>query len=327
LTGFSDLALLAVIDVGTNTLRLLIGSVSEGNVKRVFMDRAVTRLGAGLARTGRLSSKSIVTSIETLAAFKATCEIHGVQNITAFGTSALREAQDSDLFLREVELKTGLRIAVISGDMEAALTVKGVASGMKPSPHPDLCRLIVDIGGGSTEWIFSDGGMLKGSVPVGVVKLSENFPCQDPPSPAELNLLKHVIQNALTPLADAKKAFLSNCSPSGGLPTELILTGGTPTSLAAVDMGLYPYDGEKIHLHQLTLPALEKMLRAFTSLSAGERGRIPGLEPERADLIIAGTVLVVTLMDIAGTEVATVSDHGLLEGALMSFANPSHPVN
>lgn len=324
----TETAPLAAIDVGSNTLRLLIGSVSGEGVKKLFMDRSVTRLGAGLARTGIIDDNNIGISVASLARFKAACDVYGVRRIVAVGTSALREAENSDLFIRKVEMTTGIRIRVISGDEEADLTVKGVTGGMKNPGVGSICRLIIDIGGGSTEWILADGNITRGSVPVGAVKLTEAFLLNDPPFPDELERLRHHAHEALSPVLHAKEVFLKSRRREGRKdPPDLILTGGTPTTLAAMDLGLGAYDGQKVHLHQLSISALDRMLQMLAGVPLTDRKCIPGLAPERADIIIAGAALFRALMDVACQEVATVSDHGLLEGALLCLSDLQHSPN
>ncbi|HAK88764.1 MAG: hypothetical protein A2077_02565 [Nitrospirae bacterium GWC2_46_6] len=308
----------AIIDVGTNTVRLLIGCVTEEKVMRLATRRAVTRLGKDILKTGKLSKLNIIKSIEYITKFKVICNTYAVKEIRAVGTSALREAKNSDEFLAQTKKITGMDIEIISGAKEAELTLKGVlGSGLKTQrsrKKESKPFFIGDIGGGSTEWIHCSGSeLMMDSIPIGAVKLFDAFIKNDPPAPDELGKMEGYIKNACSNSLLLKNIFTDRSY------VEFIATGGTAATLAAIDMAIDKYDGDKIHLHKITLPTLKSIYKKLIMLSAHERSKIKGLEADRADIIIPGTLILLILMEYIHARTLIVSDYGLLEGALISY--------
>lgn len=309
----------AVIDIGTNTLRLLIGSFAKGKVIRIASLRSVTRLGQNLQTTGKLSGNNIDNSVASLVTFKEIGDRYGVRDYKAVGTSALREAANSREFLDEVKKSTGISVEVISGDREAELTIKGIVAGTEIGDNPEDPSLILDIGGGSTEWIMVDGkSHSKSSIPMGAVKLQESFVRHDPPASEEVEAIKNHIFESV------KESFLKHF-PSQPLNTVMnsfkgiIATGGTATTAAAINLGTESYEGDRIHSHRIAISALREILEKLISLPLAERSKIKGLEPERADIIIPGVLILETIMDMLQKEEVIISDYGLLEGLLIEF--------
>ena len=319
----------AVIDIGTNTIRLLIGCISDGGIIRVASDRVVTRLGKDILKTGRLDPNSIEKSISSIVKFKGLCEKYNVQKIIAIGTSALREAKNSNEFLEDVKKTTGLNIEIISGEKEAELTFRGIIGDDALFGSAYLrASMIVDIGGGSTEWIIykkargegqrvnrqKNSELKMGSIPIGAVKLFETFIKHDPPAPEELQDMRNYIFDEFSQAFEKNslKDYL-HCS------LFLIATGGTATTIAAIDMGIDGYDTNKIHRHKISLPTLKTIYERLTAVSADKRCKIKGLEIERTDIIIPGTIILLTLLEVLGVKEIIISDYGLLEGALISY--------
>lgn len=310
---------IAVIDVGTNTIRLLVGCVREGKIVRIATNRFVTRLGKNLQKTDRLSPDGIEKSIMSIIRLKEVCKKYGVQKIIALGTSALREAKNSKEFLIDIKKSAGINIEVISGEKEAELTLKGIL----PSLHHSIAQfpncLLVDIGGGSTEWILykranvQNSKLNMGSIPIGAVKLFETFIKHDPPTPVELQLIKDEVKSKI------KDHIFRQLTLNLDLNLNLIATGGTATTIAAIDMDMDEYDGDKIHLHKIYLPILKIIYKKLITLPHNERSKIRGLEPERADIIISGTLILLTFMETLNIKEVIVSDYGLLEGAIVSY--------
>lgn len=298
----------AAIDVGSNTIRTLIGNIREGRLQRIFSDRTVTRLAEGIKETGYLKKENIESSVRALRKISKTISEYKITNVKAVGTEALRVAKNSNDFIERVFRETGIRIKIISGEEEARLTVKGVLSGL------DVGRsMIIDIGGGSTEWVIYDSKRSNvsncGSIPIGVVNLLEDHIKHDPPSPAELEALESYIEDQIR-------------QPRPGLPDRLteaifIGTGGTITTLAAIDLSLDHYEPEIIHGYHLALDRLKDMRNKLVSIPISLRKDIKGLERERADLIIPGIILTIKIMDIFKFNELIVSDYGLLEGLLL----------
>ncbi len=297
----------AAIDVGSNTLRLLIGDIQDNILSRIYADRAITRLAQGIRDTGVLREENMKKSLSVLKDFSRSISGYGVARVKAVGTSALRDAGNGREFIDTVSQDTGIGIEIISGMREAELTVKGILMGVRDTAGVSL---IVDIGGGSTEWIIykSRESPLCGSLPVGVVHLFERFIKTDPPSPDDISSLGREIDAHLLPLRQEIAEPLS--------VRDFIGTGGTITTLASMDLQLKEYDPEKVHMHKIPLQRLSWLKDMLISLPLERRREIRGLEPERADLIIPGILLTMRLMHLLGFPEVTVSDCGLLEGLI-----------
>ncbi|MGE5238261.1 MAG: exopolyphosphatase [Chloroflexota bacterium] len=309
--------LAAAIDVGTNTLRLLIGYPAEnGRVVRLVSARSTTRLGRDLRLTSRLSSESVAKSIETLHSFKELCESHGTRRIAAVGTSALREAGNSRDFLIAVQEKTGITIRVISGEEEAELTLRGIRSSLPDEVSAGArTELILDVGGGSTEWIVCADEIRKGSLALGALKLHEEFLRHDPPHEDEIaSMMESIIQHV------ESSSLVQNLRPRTvswpDLPL-LVATGGTATTVAAIDMQMERYDGDRLHMHRLPVGRVRKIFETLRALPLEKRRQVRGMEPERADIIVAGIAVVLALMERLAIDEVTVSDYGILEGLLL----------
>jgi exopolyphosphatase/guanosine-5'-triphosphate,3'-diphosphate pyrophosphatase len=266
----------ASIDVGSNTIRLLIGKITGNKIIRLRNEMVITRLGAGVSETNLLRSENIEKTVSVLKQYSAlisSASGGGVSHIKAVGTSALREARNSDEFIKRVLLETGIRIEIISGQREAELMAKGVLLDM---PEKDS-SFIIDIGGGSTEWILCEDSLpVKiGTIPVGVVKLFESYVRSDPPSDIDVILLKKEIALVLEKFKREIDHYIKSS-------TFFIGTAGTITTLASIDLGLEIYDHEKIHMHNITLQRLYDISKKLMGLPLNDRKKIKGLEPERA---------------------------------------------
>jgi exopolyphosphatase/guanosine-5'-triphosphate,3'-diphosphate pyrophosphatase len=324
--------LFASIDVGSNTLRLLIAKRTGHQIIDVFTSRKITRLGNMVHQTGMLQPENVAASLRVLREFSAKMDHHGVTDCRAIATSALREAQNSDLFIRQVKEETGIRIEIISGEEEAKLTLSGILHAFSPAvtegvsrpvrnvPRRDVTGVwqhslfIMDIGGGSTEWILYQGEDRKimGSLPSGVIKLAQRCISSDPVSAEDIERLNQEIR----PVLEVLHAFIDNRIPEA---TLFVGTGGTFTTIASVDLGLDAYVRESIHLHRMLLTRLRTMQHRFLKLSVAERKKIQGLEPGRADLIIPGVQFTMNVMELFNFRELIVSDYGLLEGALLAM--------
>ena len=302
---------LASIDIGSNTLRLLVGMIEGQKIVRMRCEMVITRLAAGIGETGLLNADNMEKSVSVLKAFSDIISAYGISHIRAVGTSAVREAKNSGEFLQRVLSETGINIEVISGEEEAELTAQGVMFDM---PEADS-SLIVDIGGGSAEWIFcrNSSPAAMGTIPTGVVKFFDKHIKSDPPSKSDIASLKKESDTVLSGLK-TKIGHLINSS------TVFIGTAGTVTTLAAIDLGLETYDHEKIHKHNLTLQRLHEMSERLLELPLSERKKIIGLEPERSDLIIPGILFTINIMELFGFDNILVSDDGLLEGSLIKLS-------
>jgi len=317
------MSLAAAIDIGSNTIRLLIGEVRNNRVKDVSYERKITRLAEGINQSRMLKGKNIEASIEVLKDFSSIIQRQGVKTVSAVATSALREAYNADIFIKKVLAVTGISIEVISGEKEAELILKGILSSFPDSsPITDRSLLIFDIGGGSTEWILCRGkhAIDMGSIPIGVVKLHENFIKSDPVSDPDLSELKREIHLSLEIL---KKRIRGNIDRG----TCFMGTAGTFTTLASIDLKLDTYSREKVHLHKIPLRRLYDMSRRLLALPLTERENVRGLEPGRADLIIPGIQFTINIMESFKFDKLIVSDYGLLEGILLETIEEGNEKN
>jgi exopolyphosphatase/guanosine-5'-triphosphate,3'-diphosphate pyrophosphatase len=312
----------SAIDVGTNTLRLLIGYVHEGKLLRIAQRRAITRVGKNILKSGKLDNEGIENSIRCLRSFKDTCNEYGSESILSVGTSALREAEDGAEFIKRVKESSGIEIKIISGDEEAELTLKGIfgTNSIRQSMN-SVSSFVIDIGGGSTEYVKTYGStnpLIKGSVPIGAVKYLDNFIAHDPPNDEEIAQIKEDIRREVM-----KSYSNTGITPGLSLSPVLIATGGTATTVAAMDLHMDEYDGDKIHGHKLSLQTLTFLLNGLLQMKLEQRREVKGLDPERADIIIPGVVILITLMEIIGAYEVIVSDYGLLEGIIIANSNTS----
>ncbi|MBU4320065.1 MAG: Ppx/GppA family phosphatase [Nitrospinae bacterium] len=306
--------LLSSIDVGSNTIRLLIGRVESGKVIRRKTEMVITRLASGIAETGLLNADNMEKSISVLKDFSDIISGYDISYIRAVGTSALREAKNSEEFRQRVLSETGIKIEVVSGEEEAELTARGVISDL---PETDS-SFIIDIGGGSSEWILCKNSSpdAMGTMPTGVVKLFDNHIKSDPPSKSDIASFKKELDTVLSGLK-TKIWHLINSS------TVFIGTAGTITTLASIDIGLESYDHEKLHRHNISLENLYDISGRLISIPLNERKEMIGLEPERADLIIPGILFTINVMELFGFDNILVSDNGLLEGELIKLSERS----
>ena len=303
----------ASIDIGTQTIRLLIAdSKSPGKLIPVYRDRSIIRLGEGMTANNCLQERPVERALTCINNFISTAHQYEAQKIFAVATSCVREAQNGKDFLEAVYRETGVAVRLLSGDDEAGLSLRGVQSVFQDNQGHSL---IIDIGGGSTELILTNGATveLMESIPLGVVHLSEKYFHNDPPLPKELSDLTDHINFALSNTCNNN----NNVNNRGINNLRLIGTAGTVTTLAAMDLKMTEYDIEKINGCLLTRDKLEHIYDTITLISSNIRINYPGLEPGREVVIISGTRIILSIMDLFGLWEISVSDAGLLEGILL----------
>lgn len=307
----------AAIDLGTNTVRLLVGEPDgRGGYRPVVAAQEITRLGQGLLPDRMLQPEPIRRTLDVLRRFRRTAESHGVTCIAAVGTSALREARNRAAFLDVARREAGLEVRVVSGEEEARLTLLGARAALRIGRGR---LLVMDVGGGSTEFLLADGTEVLAAVSTGLgaVKLTEAHLRGDPPSSNELAALRDVVAARMARL---KSRELPDLRPGlSGSVVDLVGTAGTVTTLAAVDLALDPYDPERVNGHRLSRSRIEALARELASLPLVRRRQVPGLEPARADVIVAGALVCLGAMDGLGFAELTVSDGGLREGILLDL--------
>ncbi|MFQ5901814.1 MAG: hypothetical protein ACE5IH_09695 [Thermodesulfobacteriota bacterium] len=310
----------ASIDVGTNTLRLLIADVDAGGgYIPVYRDRAVTRLGGNFIEGKGIDRVSASRTVDALMGFLNGLARFDVKDVKAVGTSVLRRAENRDEFIDEAFKKTGIKIEVISGEEEARLTLKGVLQVIGKEGK----AIVIDIGGGSTEFILTDTGREVGlySVEMGVVSLTEKFLLSDPLSFNELSEMGKSIDHTFVSLLSSIKEGATDLSLFSEDKAILVGTAGTPTTLAAMELGLEVYEPEKVNGYSLTIDRLRDIYMTLSSLTLAERSKIPAIEKGREDVIVPGTAVILKAMKAFGFQEMVVSDSGLLEGALMDIVD------
>jgi exopolyphosphatase / guanosine-5'-triphosphate,3'-diphosphate pyrophosphatase len=293
---------MAVIDVGSNSTRLLVADV-DGDVGVRERQSRVTRLGRGVDLSGQLSDEAIESACEAIADYVEICDSLGAERVAAIATSAVRDASNGDAFVAELRERFDLSARVLDGNEEARLTYRGATAEQPPS----IPTLVIDIGGGSTEIVVGTGTEIAfhASLQAGVVRHTERHISGDPPTAVELEELAADVR---APIAAALEEHDEARASAG------IAVAGTPTSLAAVDLGLEPYDPARVHGHVLSLETIQRLLSRFASAPLAERAQIPGLHPDRAPTIIAGCVILVEAMRALDLERIQASEHDILYG-------------
>jgi exopolyphosphatase / guanosine-5'-triphosphate,3'-diphosphate pyrophosphatase len=300
---------LATIDVGSNTVRLLVADVLGAASWRVVdQDQTVTRLGEGLAHSGQLGEAPMARTLGAVRAYVERSVSLGTRDVHIVATSAVREASNGRAFAAAIEAATGRRVDVVSGETEARLTLRGVRCGLGALAGS---MLTFDIGGGSTEYVLADGDLIRStaSLRLGVVPLAERFPFPGPVDAPRYRALCDEIRGRLD--AELPAAIRT------ARVDHLVGTAGTVTTLAALDLGLVSYDGARVQGHVLSRAAVDGLAARLGRLTVAERAALPCLEPGRADLIVPGTAIVTVTMDLARVDRLKVSDYGLREGLLM----------
>ncbi|MEE8185201.1 MAG: Ppx/GppA phosphatase family protein [Thermodesulfobacteriota bacterium] len=308
----------ASIDIGTNTLRLLIVEIGAGGfLTPIHCERVITRLGGGYSEEKGISPASVKRTLDTLKEFSNLVKEYGVGDVYAAATSVVRRAVNRDEFIRAIKETAGFETNVISGDEEARLSMLGVLSVIRGG---EARRLIMDIGGGSTEFVAMDNGDMVGawSIELGVVHLAERYIKGDPPEERELSDMEGNIRNMLDRLK--RRISIDGLDPllySGQGGAGFIGTAGTVTTLAALDQGLQDYDPKKINNYILKRGDIKGHYNHLASLKLEERRNMAALEDGREDIIIAGASIALESMKAFNFESMTVSDSGLLEGILI----------
>jgi exopolyphosphatase / guanosine-5'-triphosphate,3'-diphosphate pyrophosphatase len=299
----------AVVDIGTNSTRLLVADVDDdGTLTEVERRTEVTRLGQGVDRDGVLSEEGIGRVLTTVGEYRRRIDLHRAERAVAVLTSAVRDAANGAQFAARVRDEHGLDARVIDGDEEARLTFLG-ATNSRPADDRTP-TVVIDIGGGSTELVVGSGREVSFhvSTQAGVVRHSERHIHTDPPRGEELDALA----------ADVRAIFAAAVPVDvRGRPRAAIAVAGTPTSLAAIDLDLECYSSDTVQGHVLTLQACEAMRARLAAMPEAERRRVRGLHPDRAPTIVAGTLMLIEALGLFGLDETEVSDQDILHGAAL----------
>ena len=300
----------AAIDCGTNSVRLLITSDGRTQIERLMR---ITRLGQGVDATGRLSEAAIERTLEVLREYREVIDSHGVTKIRMAATSASRDASNRDEFFEAAYEILGVMPEVISGDEEGRLSFLGATADLDPELGPFL---VCDIGGGSTEFVFGTTEAESTiSVDMGCVRITEAWFHHDPPTAEELSQAISVIEIYLD---DVLREI-----PNLGEARTFVGLAGTVSTTASVELGLAEYDREQIHHFVLTKPAVEDVFRTLATESIAERKENPGMEEQRADVIVGGLCVLVATMRRLGLSNCLVSESDILDGLAMSLLTES----
>ncbi len=300
----------AAVDIGTNSTRLLVADADDpaGPLRTVDRRMRITRLGQGVDATHRLAPEAIERTVSVLREYRDVIEQEGAQRVRAAATSASRDATNRDeFFAAGREALGGVDLELIPGEEEARLSFLGATTGLRePAPY-----LVVDIGGGSTEFIAGTQepeGLL--SVDIGCVRITEQFLHSDPPTAEELSQAVSVVRDHL---ADVTREL-----PGVREARTLVGLAGTITTVAAIEMGLPEYDAERIHHFRLKREAAEDVFRTLATESLEQRRHNPGLEPGRADVIVGGAIVLVSILRAFEFDEMLVSEADILDGLVRS---------
>jgi exopolyphosphatase/guanosine-5'-triphosphate,3'-diphosphate pyrophosphatase len=297
----------ATIDIGTNTVLLLVAEPDANGLVQAVAERAtITRLGEGVDRTHRLSPAAVERTRECLESYARLVHELGAERVAVVGTSAMRDAGDGEAVREHVRALLGVDARVLSGDEEARLTFRGAVGALPIAAGESIA--VFDVGGGSTEVVIGRTGTAGPSIAfgasydVGSVRLTERHVAHDPPTREEKESLRHAASAAFSdvpPLPDSS-------APLG--------IAGTMTTLAAVSLRLEPYDGARVHGHAMKVAELRRVVDHLGSLHLDVRKRVPGMEPKRADVIVAGGMVALALLDHWGSTATRISDRGVRWG-------------
>jgi exopolyphosphatase / guanosine-5'-triphosphate,3'-diphosphate pyrophosphatase len=283
----------AAVDLGTNTTRLLVADVDDGRIEEIAVRARITGLGEGVDARRKLLPLPIARVRNALTDYRRELESLGAERVLAVATSAVRDADNGEAFLGEVEWSYGFTTRLLSGEEEAAVTLRGVGDIAEDA-------LVLDIGGGSTELIMRDFAI---SLDVGSVRMTEQFG-ED---------------------VDAIAAYVRPLLPDLR-PTRAIGVAATNTSLAALDLRLAKYDRDQVHGHVLTRDAVEDLLARLAKMPLDERRRLPAFDPDRAPVIVAGATIVREVLRRYDLDAIEASEHDLLHGVALAAAELPEPV-
>jgi len=312
----------AAIDIGSNTFRLLIARPVTNEYasppwETIYYTHRIVRLGGGLHHTGRLSAAAMQRAVTALKEFADIIQDHGIKpgKAHAVATAAMRDAQNGKEFSQCIRLKTGLHIRVVNGETEASMSLRGASAVLESDARDDM--LLIDIGGGSTEFIRSEQGQLGDAISckLGVVRLVDAYLASDPPSAVDYQAMKNEVLQQLS--------TVDMYWDDGRNPKHLVGTAGTVTTLAAIHLNLFPYDANAVNNHVITRAEFTILRDQLLRLTHRERQALPTIEEGRADLMVAGLAIIEAVIERWHYKELIVVDAGLLEGAWLAINHQS----
>jgi exopolyphosphatase/guanosine-5'-triphosphate,3'-diphosphate pyrophosphatase len=310
--GGAGVIRIAAIDIGTNSVRLLVADLCDSSLQPIYKDLQTTRLGKGVDSEGILSEKAMDNTLEAVKGFKDISLSMGAEDILVMATSAVRDAKNGTKFVSKIQ-ELGLIVRILSGEDEAELGFLGASAGIK---NIEGKILTVDIGGGSTELVLGTKGHIDclTSINIGAVRLTERYAKSDPIKPVELERAAKHVKDALDEIKFGK--IINNATMVG--------IGGTVTSLASIDQAMIVYNRELIHGYHLSKSRVVGILNRLAGLSLEERQKVPGLQPKRADIIVMGIVILKCIMEFNKLDSIFVSEWDNLEGLVYKRYIPHH---
>ncbi|MFQ5574515.1 MAG: hypothetical protein ACE5E0_02680 [Terriglobia bacterium] len=305
----------AAIDIGTNTVRLLIVEAVGTSVETVVRDQVITRLGEGVGKSGLILPEAATRTLEVLLGYLRRCRESKVSRTVVTGSAVLRDAANAEEFVNRVRGETGLAVDILSGEGEARLSYAGVASGRQEGP-----LVVIDLGGGSTELVFGKGSEVisAASINVGSVRLTEQYLHSDPPTGSEQAELVEYARSTVAPHARR----ILTAAGRWRHKLEAAGVGGTITTLSAINLDLAIYDRVRVHHSALTVEILDRVLDRLARMKLHERKQVRGLQPERADVIIGGILIVRETLRALGLDGLWVSESDLLDALATSVLMP-----
>ena len=296
---------IGAIDIGTNSMRLLVAEYKDGKLENRKKYVNTTRIGHGVDKQGYITDDAIERNIKALVEFSNICRKQNCEKIYCMGTSALRDSKNKDIFVKLAKEKTGIDVDIISGEEESNLGFKGVLEGLEASN--DI--LVIDIGGGSTEFIIGNkyGIRFSKSENVGALRMTEKFLHKDPIDDEEFkNMSKFIYEEVKDTLE-----YIKSCGIK-----KIVGIGGTITSLSAINQELEVYSMEKIHNSNISLSEIEVILQNLKNMTLNDKKSLKGLQSKRADIITAGVEILYTIMKNIEIKKIIVSEYDNLEGLM-----------
>jgi exopolyphosphatase/guanosine-5'-triphosphate,3'-diphosphate pyrophosphatase len=307
----------AALDVGSLTVRLAVAEpIPDGKFRVLVHRREITGLGQGLAATGELAPKSMARTLEALKTFQLLMAAHDVGLYRAVGTQALRQARNRQVFLDGVREALGLTVEVLAPEAEARLSLTGVLTALAPEGLAAPEVLVFDVGGGSSEFALVRPGRepVFASLPLGVLTLSQARPLGDPPVPARVTALQEEL------VARLSSFYKGTVAPYLEGDPRLVGTAGAVTTLAAMQLQLREYDANRVNNLILTRAQVAALAALLAGLPEEARARLIGIEPAKAGVMVAGALIVLTILEVCRQDSLVVVDAGLLEGVLHELA-------
>jgi len=304
----------AGLDCGTNSLRLLIADVQpDGTLRDVVREMRVVRLGEGVDRTGELSPAALTRTFSVLREYADQCRELGAERVRMVATSATRDARNRADFTGGVREILGVDPEVITGEEEATLSFSGATGDLRGRPDLPAPYLVVDIGGGSTEFVLGgpEGPTASRSVDIGCVRMTERHLRSDPPSAAELAAAEADIAKAIADAASTVDLAAAR---------TLFVVAGTATTVTALALGLPEYDADRIHLSAISLEDVERIYASLASMNSRQRAALGPMHPGRVDVIVAGSLILREVVRAAGTAGMVAGEHDILDGIALSLA-------